>query len=291
MVRLSMNEMTTYRWPFEQDVAFYEQVGLQSIGVWRQKLSDYGDEDGIDLLFRSGLHVSNLYWAGGFTGSDGRTFRESLEDAEDALRLAAAMEADCLVVYSGARNGHTRKHCRRIVKSALKELVPLAVALEVTLALKPMHAGCAEGWTFLTDLGETLDLLADIDSPQAKLAFDTYHLCHKQAAVDGIPDLVSHIGIVCLGDAKRPPEGEQNRCRLGEGRLPLQEIVDALMDCGYSGYFDVKLVGEDVETASYGQIVHHSKRFFEAMIQGRVSSSRTSPCSTTSAAVSNVRQR
>src|SRR4051794_35720367 len=80
MTRLSMNELTTFRWSFEQDVAQYLAAGFGAIGVWRQKLSDYGEEKGIELLAESGLQVSNLLWAGGFTGSDGRTFRESIED-------------------------------------------------------------------------------------------------------------------------------------------------------------------------------------------------------------------
>ena len=41
---------------------------------------------GIELLADSGLKVSNLLWAGGFTGSDGRSLRESIDDAEEAVR-------------------------------------------------------------------------------------------------------------------------------------------------------------------------------------------------------------
>jgi sugar phosphate isomerase/epimerase len=96
-----MNEMTTYRWSFDNDVAEYRAAGIPAIGVWRQKLSDYGEEKGIELLAETGLPVSNLLWAGGFTGSCGHSFRESVDDAIEAIRLAAALKAGCLVVYSG----------------------------------------------------------------------------------------------------------------------------------------------------------------------------------------------
>src|SRR5215470_16418267 len=107
MARLSMNEMTTYRWSFEEDVVNYRAAGIPAIGVWRQKLSDFGEEKGIELLADSGMTVSNLLWAGGFTGSDGHTFRESMDDASEAIRLAGQLKAGCLIVYSGARAGHT----------------------------------------------------------------------------------------------------------------------------------------------------------------------------------------
>ena len=175
MVRLSMNEMTTYRWSFEEDVAHYVAAGIPAIGVWRQKLSDFGEEKGIELLRESGLFVSSLLWAGGFTGSDGRTYRESVEDAAEAVRLAAEMAAGCLVIYTGARAGHTHNHARRLVRDALRDLCAQAAESHVSLAIEPMHAGCAAEWTFLTDLDSTLELIEDVGHPNLRLAFDTYH--------------------------------------------------------------------------------------------------------------------
>ena len=159
MAALSINEMTTFRWSFEEDVKRYKAAGIEAIGVWRQKLADYGEEKGLKLLAASGLRVSNLLWAGGFTGSDGHSYSESLSDASDALHLAAALKAGCLVVYSGARNGHTQNHARRLFASALLELLPLAEELQIELAVEPMHAGCAEEWTFLTTLEEAMSVI------------------------------------------------------------------------------------------------------------------------------------
>ena len=101
MARLSINEMTTYRWSFEEDVVELKSAGIPAIGVWRQKVADVGEDRAVALLAQSGLAVSNLLWAGGFTGSDGHTFVESIQDAADAIRLAARLRAGCLVVYSG----------------------------------------------------------------------------------------------------------------------------------------------------------------------------------------------
>src|SRR5690606_18241776 len=159
MARLSMNEMTTYRWSFEEDVQHYRTAEIRTRGVLRRKLSDFCEERGIELSVESGLSVSNLLWAGGCTGSEGHSRRESIDDALEAVRLAAAMQAGCLVVYSGARAGHTHNHARRLLVSALKEAVALAQELSVVLALEPMHAACSEECTFLNSLDETLAIL------------------------------------------------------------------------------------------------------------------------------------
>ena len=263
MAMLSMNETTTYRWSFEEDVRHYEAAGYQAIGVWRQKLADFGEEKGIDLLHESRLAVSSLLWAGGFTGSDGRTHRDSVEDAREAIRLAATMKAACLVVYTGGRGGHTHNHARRLIKSAIKELEPVAADSDVTLAFEPMHAGCAAEWTFLTSVSDTVDLLAEFDSEHVKLVLDTYHLGQDLNNLDELSRLVPRTALVQLGDAHKPPTGEQNRCLLGQGQIPLSDIVGRLAREGYQGYYEVELLGEDVEAADYQTLLSHSKQALE----------------------------
>jgi sugar phosphate isomerase/epimerase len=265
---LSINEMTTYRWSFEEDITRYRASGIGAIGVWRQKLADYGEDKGLRLLEKSGLAVSNLLWAGGFTGSDGHTYQESLADAEDAIELAAALKAGCLVVYSGGRNGHTQNHARRLFASAIDELLPLCVDRNVTMAIEPMHPGCADEWTLLTSLDEAMALVCSRGSRHLKLAFDTYQLGHDPRIIEQIAQAVPQVGIVHLGDGMGPPNREQNRTCLGEGKLPLVRIVRALRAAGYNGYYDVELMGEAVESRDYGELLETSKRAFERLMAG-----------------------
>jgi len=268
MAELSMNETTTFRWSFEEDVAGYAAAGIPALGVWRQKLSDCGQAKAIEMIAENGLKVSHLLWSGGFTGSDGRSYRESVEDAGEALQTAANLNTDTLVVYSGARAGHTFNHARRIIKSALEELIPQAADLGVSLAIEPMHPGCAAEWTFLTDIDSVLELLAAVGSPQVKMVLDTYHLGLDPGLADRIAEIAPHLAIVQLGDAREPPDGEQNRCRLGEGKVPLAEIVAALKAAGYDGYYDVELLGEEIETADYNSLLEHAKQTFEQLVGG-----------------------
>ncbi len=269
MAILSMNETTTFRWSFEEDVAQYAAAGIPAIGVWREKLSDCGQAKAVELLGRHGLKVSHLLWAGGFTGSDGRSYHDSVDDAAEAIRTAAALGTNTLVVYSGARAGHTFNHARRLLHGALRELLPLAGELGVTLALEPMHPGCAAQWTFLTTLDDVFALLEAVSSPQVKIVFDTYHLGQTADIIDHLPKLVPHVAIVQLGDARQPPNGEQNRCRLGEGTIPLREIVAALRAGGYDGYYDVELLGEEIEACDYPSLLEHAKQAFEEIVIGR----------------------
>ena len=56
-----------------------------------------------------------------------------------------------------------------------------------------------------------------------------------EEVVRWLPEVISHLHLVQLGDARHSPLGEMNRCLLGTGSVPLQTILDTLRDHGYSG--------------------------------------------------------
>ena len=42
---------------------------------------------------------------------------------------------------------------------------------------------------------------------------------------------------------------------MGEGVIPLQEIVQSLLAAGYDGFFDVELLGEEIESLDYAALL------------------------------------
>jgi sugar phosphate isomerase/epimerase len=273
MLDLSMNEVTTYRWSFEEDIENYRRAGYRSIGVWRHKLSDLDEEHAVDLLAASGLNVSSLACAGGFTGLGGVSFREGMDDAISALRLAAKIQAGCLVVHPGGRNNHTSRHALRLLRAALEELLPTAEHYEVPLALEPMHVACAASWTFLTDFERVSELVAEYNTPYLKLALDTYHFPWSDGDHNILPQIVPHIGVVYLADRREPPSIDHDRCALGRGQLPLTDIIASLVEAGYTGPFDVRLMGSEIQPANYGRLLVQSKSAFAKFVQSATSRS------------------
>ena len=89
MVRFSISEFSTYRWSLEQEVKELSRRGIQNIGVWRAKYSDYDPDYAADLLYLNDLRVSSLSWAGGFTGSCGMSHEQAI-DVEGQCKSAGA---------------------------------------------------------------------------------------------------------------------------------------------------------------------------------------------------------
>ena len=263
MPLLSMNELTTYRWTFDEDLLHYARAGFDGVGVWLRKLSDFGEEKGLELLSESGLIVSNVVWAGGFTGSDGVRPEENLAATRRALALASEMRAGSLVLHTGGRNSHTQRHAERLFLSALDRLIPLAEAARVPLAIEPMHPACAQEWTLLTTLEDALSLVKQYDTPWLRLVYDTYHFPLAEPRWDLLRAMAPYTAIVHLGDYLTPHSCDQDRCPLGEGEAPLIGLIDTFTQAGYDGFFDVELMGLSIETLDYQRLLDHSMRFFQ----------------------------
>ena len=259
MLRLAVNQLTTFRWTLEQDLDHYRTAGMQGIGVWRPKITDYDESHGLDLVFDSGLEVSSLQWIGGFTGCEGNSFEDSIRDGIEAIELAASIRANCLTTYTGSRGGHTRSHAYRLATNAIRELADAAFDLDVTLGIEPMHPGCGRDWTFLNSIDDALRFLDHVGRSNVQLVFDAYHFGDAPNILSRIPSFARQVTLVQLGDRLQEPHGEQDRLPLGSGILPLPEIIQCLQESGYDGFYEVELIGQSIEGWDYRELLWQSR--------------------------------
>ena len=265
MTKFAISQLSTLRWGIEEDAQAYSERGFDGIGVYRPKLEDYGLDRAIELLAEFSLSVTSLSWVGGFTGSDGRAFDDAVEDAIQAVSDAANLRAETLVVLAGGRNNHIRNHARRTLCDALKQIVAVAEDYDVRISLEPIHPGCGEEWSFLNDLQSTLDIVERVNSPNLGLVLDTYHVGMDEEVVRWLPDVVPHLHLVQLGDARHSPLGEMNRCLLGQGCVPIESIMQTLVEQDFRGSIEIEVIGEDVESLSYDEVLDHARRFVDQM--------------------------
>lgn len=263
---LAVNQVTTYRWSFLEDVIGYHDAGISRMGIWRPKLDEYGEERAIDLVLDTKMSVSSVSWAGCFTGQNGHPYLESLSDAKDTLRIAGALGADCVVMLSGAQSGHILNHARRLFISALNELGDLAGEVGVKLAIQPMRREFAHDWTFVTSIDETLDVIDACDHDMVGMAFDVYHLWQEPSLLQRIAEIAHLVSTVQLNDYHRPPRSEYDRGLIGDGVIPLAAITRKFLDNGYRGAFEIAIWSEELWKANYDHLLQDCRARFERLL-------------------------
>lgn len=265
---LAMNQTTTLRWSFEEDVHYYRRAGFRAVGVWKQKLDDFGVERGAEVLADAGLSISSLSWIGGFTGNDLLNRDEVLDEARQTIDAAELLGADCVVMHPGPRNRHTRRHANRLMHAALEELLPHASVAGVPLVIEPMHPACARGWTFLTDLQRSAELVRTYDTRWLRLAYDVYQSPLGADTEAVISEVAPLLGLVQIADHAVPHTIDADRCQLGAGAAPLERVVAALHAAGYDGAIEVEIVGSGIEPSCYESVVYQSATKLKSLLMG-----------------------
>lgn len=269
MLRASISELTTLRWDLADEVDAAVRYGFEALSIWRSKLSDLEPGHARRLLDAAGLRVSSLQWAGGFTGSDGRTFREGVADAGDAIREAADVGSSVLVVHTGCRGGHTLGHARRLVHEAIEHLAPQAEEHGVTLAIKPTHPAASAGCGFFTSLDDAVRFIEEVDNPAVGLALDLWHFGCDPRFPATLPQLVEHLATVVVADCRHCPSADHERLPPGEGSLPLGRLLQAISAAGYSGDVEFEFFAEPADARVYDATGLTSAGYHEALQRAR----------------------
>lgn len=265
MASLSLHESTTYHWSLEDDITACRDAGIQAIGIWRRKLDEFGCERGIELINDSGLRVSSLSWAGGFTGANGMSFREAVDDTREAIRIAGAINAECVLVAAGGRNNHILSYATKLVVGALSELADFAAGHGVNLALQPISSPFLEKWSFLSTLDAALQVIGRCRHSRIRLAFDTGELWNEPDLYDRIAQIAPLTALVQLNDVAAVPVSVNDRRLPGDGDVPLFEITQAFVKNGYRGDFELAVWSDELWHSDYHELIHDCRARFDAV--------------------------
>jgi sugar phosphate isomerase/epimerase len=258
---LSINQVSSLKWNFFQDVIRYARKGFNGIGLWRSKVEDIGVQEAADFLYEMKMSVSSLGWVGGFTGSEGVSFKDAVEDAFEGIEAAAQLGASCLILHPGSQGLHTPRHARRLLLNALEILVPCAEAYDVTLAIEPMTANEGHSWTMLSGVMETLDIVENYSSDQVGIVMDLYHLGLEPQLARHRHRLSERLKLIQIADRRRNSMIANGRCLPGSGEVPLRSWIKLMAMSGYHGPIEAEVIGVEVEGLGYECVLDSTWEF------------------------------
>lgn len=262
----SVNQITTFRASFEEDIAARQATGIAGIGLWRQKLTEIDEVQAVEAIRQSGLDVTTLSFAGGFTGSSGLQYREAVEDGYAAVFSAAAFGAGTLIVSPGSRGRYTARHERRLVTQAICELAIVAEEIGVDLALLSRDHRYAGNWTSLHCLRDAVELADATGRSNVGVVCDTFQL--SPLDMHDLEAAASRIRVLQLNDAPAEPTSEYDQLIPGAGTLALCEAVQCLFENGFSGDIDVQVWSEELWQQSEDDILSKCQQFTGAILRG-----------------------
>lgn len=246
--RLSVNHATLRQWSVEELVAGCVDSGVPAVGLWRERVAEYGLDRTAKLVREAGLAVSSLCRGGFLTASDPLRYRRALDDNRRAIQEAAVLGAPALVVVCGGLPDGSRDldGARRRIVEALAELAPEAAGHGVRLAVEPLHPMFCSDRCVIVTLQQALEIAEQFPASQVGVMVDAYHVWWDPRVYAHIARAAGRIAGFQVADWVTPlPQGALvGRGLLGDGCVEQPRLRDAVDAAGYRALIEVEVFSD-----------------------------------------------
>lgn len=263
--RACVSAISTFKLSLADDLAFWEAHAITNAGVSVAKLEAFGWDAGTELVVEAvgrGLHVVDLIGLGPFVLADPSRWDRQRERLIRSIETAVAVDARSIVFTTGPFAPLTWEEAADALEEALTPVLHEARARGVDFAIEhtnPLRVDVG----FVHTLRDAIDLARRLDTG----------VCMEMNACWAERDLaatiragIDRIHLVQVSDFKVGTVASSQRLVPGDGDIPTERILRALIDAGYAGVFELELIGDAIVAEGYDAAVPRAVAALEGML-------------------------
>lgn len=242
--QLCIHTITTKPWAIEDAVKNFAACGVKGITVWRDALQNRDIKRTGSYIRNEGLQIVSLCRGGFFPSVDKEKRKSAIDDNKKAIEEAEALGAPLIVLVCGADPAQPLADSREQIREGIEEIIPLAFAAGVKLAIEPLHPMYADSRSAINTLRQANDMAEKINSPQVGVAVDVYHLWWDPQLKSEIERCGgnNHLFAFHICDWKTPTTDLLlDRGLMGDGCIPVNEIRGWVEETGFEGFYEVEI--------------------------------------------------
>lgn len=251
-----ISEFTTMPWSFDEDVARYAQLGVDTIEVVEAKLDTRRFADQMQSIAAAGLGISGVqprvrtFFASRMT-PDPQPLDERVACLRGSIeRLGRYAPGVPFITNVGAHPRGDMAEAMRVVAEQFKELAKVAVDHGVTLALEPLNPTSVNVESAIWTVDQALEIIDATGSDAVGLCLDFWNIWQNANILDAIARAGSRILTVQASDWRRP-RSFADRIVPGDGEIPLASLIAATRRTGYDRPWVVEIFSNDVADSLY----------------------------------------
>ncbi|HTK17185.1 MAG TPA: TIM barrel protein [Acidimicrobiia bacterium] len=262
--RLSVSAVSSWRQSFDDDLAMWERLGVDQVGLSLRKCEEIGLEAAVQRVREAGLRVSNVVECGWCEPANELTWRPYRERMLAAIEAMRAVGAPVLVLTTGPAGPLEWDDAALALGAALEPVIAAASAASVRVAIEntsPMRLDLS----FATTLRDTIDLAAQLDASVCLELNSCWAERDFDATVARAGQRITHVQ---CSDARTGSLTTPDRLVPGDGDIPLARRIGALARAGYSGAFEIEMVGPRIEAEGYEPAIRRAVGRLDELLAG-----------------------
>jgi sugar phosphate isomerase/epimerase len=271
--QFGVSEFTTQPWSFEQDVASYKQLGVDTIEVCEVKLDEQRAAEQLALVGHYGLPITSVQ-------PKTRTLfpsRSQPEPTEPRQRMAQfrrtierisqAATGVPFVTNTGIPPNGNIQHVFDVAAQEYRALAEFAQDHGVRVAVEPLNAAIMNVESAIWTLGQAMQLVEAVDRAGFGICLDVWNIWQNADITEAIKACGDRIFVVQVSDW-RMPRSYEDRLVVGQGEIPLPPLLRAIHQSGYRGPYTLEIFSRDVPDSLWqgdlSQVITDSRAGLEA---------------------------
>ena len=267
MPRVSVSAICTFRLSFTEDLAFWARHHIEAVGVSVAKLEAHGWDDGIamvtDAVATGRFRVANLIGLGPFALNNPAQWDAQRDRLIRAVEAAAALNARVVVFTTGPAGPLPWDEAADAFASAIMPVLIEARSRGVTFALEHTNSLRIDVG-FVHTLRDAIDLSRRLG---IGVCMEINACWAERDLATTIATDVDAIEIVQISDYRIGTLSTPDRRVPGDGDIPLERILAALLNAGYAGDFDLEVIGPHIDAEGYESAVPRSLAAIDALLR------------------------
>ncbi len=248
MDRLAVHTITTKPWPLAVAAERFAAAGVRGISVWVEALEGMSTAQAKAAIDAAGLQVPALVRGGFFCDSNANERIKRVENNRRLIETAAELSAEMLVLVVGATPGEPLDRQRGWVQDGIESLIEQAEAVNVRLAIEPLHPMYAADKSCVNRMTDAREMCQSIGHRNVGVAVDVYHvwwdpMLAQEIALLGKIDAIFAFHVCDWRVATR--DLLNDRGLMGDGCIDIRGIRRMVESAGFQGWNEVEIFSNE----------------------------------------------
>jgi sugar phosphate isomerase/epimerase len=263
--RLAVHTMTTRPLSLPEVIEHYTAAGIPAVSVWRNVIEPMGAKTAAQMLRQAGLRVPALVRGGFFPAPGASQRRRAIDENRRCLDEAAEIGAEMVVLVVGAVPDLPLDEARGQVRDGIAALLDHAEAVNVKLAIEPLHPMYAADKSCINRMREARRVWSKLKHPMLGVAVDVYHVwwdpnLKREIRKAGKAEKLFAFHVCDWRVETR--DLLNDRGLMGEGCIDIPTIRGWMEQAGFNGYCEVEIFSNDYWAGDQRQYLDRIKQAF-----------------------------
>lgn len=262
--RISVDDLCFPGTALGSNLEAFGRLGARRIGLVASNLVAEGLQQSIDRIARTDFIVATVVqpFLRRYGLEDKSHWAEGRTEILRAIETAHALKAESVYMLSGGRGSLSWEDAADAFCEAIAPCAIAAKAAGIPLLVEPAPTLYCD-LSLVHSLRDTVKLAEQAD---IGVCIDIFACWTESELKDTIIRAAPRCGLVQVSDYVMGDRSVPCRAVPGDGQIPLTRIIGWILEAGYSGAFDLELLGPRIDSEGRLEAVRRSASWLETVL-------------------------